>query len=136
MAIEWTSDLATGVHMIDEQHKELFRRISDLLEACGKGKGKQEVGNVIAFLEQYVVEHFAAEEQQMTSANYPLASAHKSQHHIFMENFSSLKRQFENEGAGVHIVVSTNQLVVDWLRKHIHKMDKELGLFLKSRATA
>ncbi|MDA8433088.1 MAG: bacteriohemerythrin [Nitrospiraceae bacterium] len=136
MAIEWTPDLATGVDLIDAQHKELFSRINNLLEACKQGKGKEEVGKTIAFLEQYVVEHFSAEEKQMSSAGYPAAPAHKAQHHIFMENFSSLKQKFEAEGPGVHIVVGTNQFVVDWLRSHIRKLDKELGQFLKSRPAA
>jgi len=38
MAIEWTNDLATGVSEIDYQHKELFRRINSLLDACREGK--------------------------------------------------------------------------------------------------
>lgn len=43
MAIEWTDELATGVNKIDNQHKELFKRINNLLDACNQGKGKDEV---------------------------------------------------------------------------------------------
>lgn len=50
-----------------------------------------------------------------------------------MENFSQLKKQFDVEGPGVHIVISTNHIVVDWLRTHIRKVDKALGSFLKTK---
>ena len=53
-----------------------------------------------------------------------------------MENFATLKQKFESEGPGVHIVVGTNQFVVDWLKSHIRRLDKELGQYLKSRHAA
>ncbi len=133
MAILWTDDLATGVSIIDEQHKELFIRINALLEACGQGKGKIEVANVIDFLEGYVITHFAEEERYMITANYPAYSEHKAQHAEFMNNFAQLKATFRDEGPGVHVVVKTNHLVIDWLRTHIHKIDKALAGYLNSK---
>lgn len=133
MAIEWTNDLATGVSIIDEQHKELFVRINALLEACNQGKGKVEVGNVIDFLEGYVITHFAEEERHMITGNYPAYREHKTQHAEFMNNFAQLKAAFRDEGPGVHIVVTANHMVVEWLRTHIRKVDKALAAFLNSR---
>jgi len=133
MAIEWTADLATGVNEIDNLHKELFQRINNLLEACNHGKGKEEIKKVIWFLEDYVITHFSEEEKYMGKYDYPDGLGHKKQHLEFMENFFRLKTQFEAEGPGVHIVVITNRLVVDWLRNHIRKIDKALGSFLKTK---
>jgi len=132
MAILWTDDLATGVMVIDQQHQELFKRINALLEACSEGKGKIEVANVIDFLEGYVITHFAAEERYMIKNGYPAYIAHKAQHTEFMDNFSKLKTSFKEEGPGVHIVVTTNRIVVEWLRTHIRKLDKALAEFLNA----
>ena len=52
MAIEWTKDLETGVALIDEQHKELFDRVNKLLAASSQGRGKEEVGSLLGFLEE------------------------------------------------------------------------------------
>ena len=134
MAIEWTADLSTGVQEIDNQHKELFQRINSLLDACNHGKGKEEVKKVILFLENYVITHFSEEEKYMNKHDYPDGMSHKKQHLEFMENFFRLKTQFEAEGPGVHIVVITNRLVVDWLRNHIRKTDMALGSFLKTKS--
>jgi hemerythrin len=133
VAIHWTEDLTTGVAEIDSQHKELFKRINGLLEACSQGKGRGEVDKVIKFLEDYVVRHFSEEEKYMVDYSYPAYGSHKAQHLEFMGNFFSLKGEFESDGPGVHIIVRTNSLVIDWLRNHIRKVDKELGTFLKAR---
>ncbi len=133
MAIVWTPELATSVEEIDNQHKELFQRINNLLDACNQGRGKAEVQHVITFLEDYVISHFSEEERYMEKHSYPDIGIHKAQHKEFMENFARLKRQFETDGPGVHVVISTNQTVVDWLRTHILKLDKALGAFLKTR---
>jgi len=132
MAIEWTQALATGVDEIDEQHKEIFKRINALLEACRHGRGKSEVGNVMKFLEDYIAEHFNAEERQMSAHQYPGLSAHKAEHLSFIKNYIDLKRQFEAQGPGVHIVVMVNHLVVNWLQDHIKKVDTAFGAFLKT----
>jgi hemerythrin len=133
VAILWTPDLATTVDEIDRQHKELFRRINDLLDACNEGRGKEEVQKVIRFLQDYVVTHFGEEERYMEKYKYPQYRDHKVQHKEFMENFSQLKKQFDSEGPGVHVVISTNYIVVDWLRNHIRKVDKALGAFLQDK---
>jgi len=134
MAMEWTEDLSTGSAAIDDQHKELFNRINALLEACRQGKGKAEVRKVIEFLDEYVVTHFSAEEQYMETHQYAEITKHKELHGEFIDNFEDLKRELEDEGPGVHLVVRTNQLVVQWLLDHIRKVDKALGTFLKTKA--
>jgi len=133
MAMEWTDDLSTGSAAIDDQHKELFDRINALLEACRKGKGKGEVSQVIGFLDEYVITHFSAEEKYMETHHYPEIAKHKALHREFMDNFEDLKQELEDEGPGVHLVVKTNQLVVQWLLDHIRKVDKALGAFLKTK---
>jgi hemerythrin len=130
MAIQWTEDLSTGVAEIDSQHKELFLRVNGLIEACNQGKGRNEVEKVIRFLEDYVAEHFSAEENYMVKFSYPGYGIHRAQHLEFMEKFTNLKNQLESDGAGVHIVVKTNHIVVDWLKNHIRKTDKILASFL------
>ena len=134
MAMEWTEDLSTGSAAIDDQHKELFKRINALLEACRQGKGKAEVSQVIQFLGEYVVTHFSAEEQYMEAHHYPEFAKHKALHLEFMENFGELKRELEEEGPGLHLVVRTNHMVVQWLLNHIRKVDRALGAFLKTKA--
>jgi hemerythrin len=133
MAIEWTEDLAVGSEQIDNQHKELFKMINHMLEACTQGKGKDVVDEIIGFLEEYVVTHFGTEENLMRLYNYPDYNTHKSHHEQFIKSFGELKKELTATGPGTHIVVMTNRIVVNWLNSHIRNVDKLLGAFLKNQ---
>lgn len=133
MAIGWTEDLSVDVSEIDEQHKELFRRVNALLEACKQGKGKEEVGGVLEFLDAYVKSHFSSEEKLMLEHDYPEYINHRSQHLAFIEDVDKLGEELKERGAGLHLVVRTNQAVVDWLLRHIKKTDKAMGNYVKTK---
>lgn len=134
MAIEWTEELGTGVAEIDDQHKELFRRINCLLDACGQGKGRHEVGRMIGFLDDYVISHFSAEERSMLEGAYPQYDRHRQEHEAFIAQMTDLKQKFHVEGSGVHVVLLTIRTSVDWLATHIRKTDRAMGAYLREKS--
>ena len=70
MILEWREYLSTGVEQVDNQHKEIFKRLKNLFEACCEEKGNEEVLNLINFLENYVIEHFRDEEALQENCSY------------------------------------------------------------------
>lgn len=64
-AVVWSSEFEVGVELIDRQHRELIDRINKLLAAIREGRGREETFKVMRFLQEYVVEHFSAEERFM-----------------------------------------------------------------------
>lgn len=133
MAISWTEALAVGVPEIDNQHKELFNRIDALLEASGKGRGREEVASTISFLESYVVTHFRSEEGLMAKFNYPNITQHKQLHADFVKEFGALKAQFERDGVNSLLVIAVQKKVVEWLKIHIGRDDKAVGNFIQTK---
>lgn len=131
MAIQWTENLAVGVDTIDNQHKEIFSRVNNLLNAMALGKGRDEVGKVIAFLADYVVKHFSAEEAIMAKNNYNGLPSQKAEHDQFIKDFSGIKKEFETKGVTPHLVIQVQQKVCNWLTNHIGNEDKKIGAFLK-----
>ncbi|MBI5696750.1 MAG: hemerythrin family protein [Nitrospirae bacterium] len=131
MAVEWTEDLSTDVALIDEQHKEIFRRVNNMLEACKTGKGKDAVSGMLLFMEEYVVSHFKAEEKAQKEVAYPRYTQHKAMHDRFLEDVQDLKVKFEVEGPTLTMVLLTNKVIVDWLVQHIKKTDREFGQYMK-----
>src|SRR4030067_689282 len=123
MAMAWMQGLATGVTLIDEQHRNLFQKVNALLDACRRGSGKDEISHARDFLADYTITHFRAEEGLMTLHKYPGIVAHKGLHAVFIGNIEKLRAQFEKEGASPHVIISTNQVVVDWLMDHIRIED-------------
>jgi len=133
MAKLWRDSLLIGVKEVDNQHKELFSRVDKLFEACQLGKGKDEIGNILNFLEEYVVEHFRSEEDLQLKYNYVDYVSHKAMHDAFIKEVKELKRQYEQNGETGYLVVSVNRKVIDWLIEHVGKVDRTLGVFLKDK---
>ena len=133
MAIEWKEDLAINVKEVDDQHKELFIKVNDLFTACNAGKGKENIDNVIKYLQDYVVLHFSSEEKLQKQNNYPQYEVHKAQHEQFVRDFLALKDKIDKNGVTGLTIVQLNQVLVDWLINHIRKSDKALGIFLKEK---
>ena len=131
MALQWTQDLSVGVNVIDDQHKELFRRVNSFVAAMGEGKGKGEIDRVLKFLESYVVTHFRTEETYMTKYKYPDYPSHKAEHERFVEAFIGFKNELETEGASSYLTLRCGCWLSDWLIRHIGKVDKAMGAFFK-----
>lgn len=131
MAIEWTSDLSVGIEFIDNQHKELFARINNLVEACKEKNGKENLTEVFQFLKDYIIEHFGAEEAVMQKYNYPQYDYHKGQHEEFVKDTSELEKGLNNEIDQLFVADRLSNYLVSWLVLHIRRVDKALGIFLK-----
>jgi hemerythrin len=130
MAFQWKQDLSVGFQEIDDQHKELFRKINDLLESIGQGRGIQEVKNMIKFLEDYTATHFSSEEKLMLKHNYNGYPAQKTEHNKFIKVLDELKKKIGTSDVLLSSLLTVQKVTVDWLINHISKMDKTLGSFL------
>ena len=133
MAVKWTEDLSVGVDVIDTQHKELFETADTLLGAVERGEGFSEVTKVVAFLEEYVENHFQMEEMYMKRYTYPDYPRHKIEHTTFINDFYDLRQELDNDGVTPELTVRLADRVSDWLVNHIGLMDKALGEFLRKR---
>ena len=132
MSYHWTEDLSVGITEIDDQHKELFRQVDNLIHAMNTGKGRDEVINIIGFLETHITDHFGLEEKQMLVLNYPLFPAHKAHHTTFITEFWAMKKNFEENGATCAFTAHLNVMLNDWIKNHVCVVDKELGKFIKA----
>ncbi len=127
MAIEWTNDLSVGVSSIDAQHQQLFKMADELFEAGKNGKSKEKIGDLLGFLDRYTKQHFKDEEAYMKSINYPGLAEQEKAHQAFVNELTKLKGEFDKSGGNIAVIIGANQMVVDWLTKHISGMDKKIG---------
>ena len=132
MTLQWTPALAVGVDEIDDQHRELFRRASRLLEGLKKGE-PEEIGGLVDFLYEYAVAHFGAEEEHMRKARYPGYVRHKAEHDRFISDLLALASEHEHKGAGAFMALKVNHWLVQWLKEHVSGTDAELGKYLARR---
>ena len=130
----WRDDLATGISAVDEQHKEMFRRIDGLLQACQEGKGREKVGGMIDFLGGYVARHFKDEESLQISSGYPGHVSHKKLHGQFLADFGRFKKKFDSEGPSLTLVMGMNKFLVEWAVNHIEREDKAMAEYIREKA--
>ncbi|HET7827045.1 MAG TPA: bacteriohemerythrin [Anaeromyxobacter sp.] len=132
MSFEWTEDLATGVDVIDEQHRELFRRTARLLDGLKKGEPEQ-IDGLVRFLYEYVVMHFGTEEQLMRSSGYRGYARHKAEHDRFVSELIAFSGDREHMGSGAFMALKLNHWLAQWLKEHVSGTDAELGRHLARR---
>jgi hemerythrin len=125
----WTKSLETGITKIDEQHKELFKRIDALMDAGNKDRFKE----TIEFLGEYIVIHFTDEQKMHLESKYPKAAVHKRYHDSYVGEFRKLKEKFLKEGHTLAMSQEINKHVIGWLKDHIMVHDKEFAAFYKDK---
>ncbi|KNZ40949.1 bacteriohemerythrin [Acetobacterium bakii] len=132
MAITWTPDLSVGVEKIDLQHKMLFEKADQLFSAGKNGKSKDFIAQMLDFLGDYTKQHFHDEETYMASINYPELPAQRKAHNDFMAEVAKLKKDYKESGGNILLIINSNQMVIEWLTKHISLMDKKIGVYAKT----
>ena len=131
MSIEWNEDLATGIAEIDNQHKEIFAQLNVMLDAMDKGKGREEIDQVLAFLGNYVATHFRDEERFMSEHSYEGLPLQRIEHSQFIKDFYHVKKELSQCGNTLHVVVKVEQVLGNWLINHIKVEDKKMAVALK-----
>jgi len=129
----WTPNLSVGVTSIDEQHKMLFEKADMLFEAGRNHRAKEYIGELLDFLNDYTKKHFTDEENYMRSIHYPGYAEQKNAHDHFISQLKKLKSEYESSGGNILVILNANQMLLDWLTKHISRMDKKIGEFAKAR---
>lgn len=130
MYLTWDCSLNIGIDSIDNQHKELFNYLDQLLTSIEEGKSNDEVIKTLNFLEEYVVKHFNEEEEIQNKTNYPLLDIQRIQHEDFKRDLKEFRRVFEIHGPSTVLALNIQKNLVNWLTNHIMNLDKDLGDFL------
>lgn len=128
----WTPNLSVGISMIDDQHKMWFEKAEALFEAGKNNQAKEYVGELLDFLDNYTKKHFSDEEHYMQSIQYPGYAEQKQAHTAFIEKLTKLRSDYKSSGGNLLVILNANQMVLEWLTKHISNMDKKIGEYAKS----
>ena len=125
--LTWSSDLDTGISVIDNQHRRIVDYINQLNHAIESGD-RDEIAEVLEELVDYTLSHFAFEEDLMEKAGYPFTNAHKKVHKLFVKRVADFQQRFqlgEDIGRQLHTVLRT------WLLNHIRHDDADYAEAVK-----
>ena len=129
----WTPAIAVGHPVIDRQHQELFERADRLLEAMRERRAPAEVEGLLAFLEGYVLRHFADEEWLMEVGSYSRRAAHRAEHAAFEREIGAVRRAFGERGPSPVLVLEVKDLLRNWLVRHVSTVDAEMAHSLEAQ---
>ncbi|MCB1772638.1 MAG: bacteriohemerythrin [Gammaproteobacteria bacterium] len=119
--IEWTSDLDTGIQVIDNQHQRIVEYINKLAHAQAH-HSREEVAEVLDELVDYTLSHFAFEESLMEDAGYAFVNAHKKVHQLFVKRVADYQQRFK---LGEQIEEELINTLRAWLINHIKNDDQD-----------
>ena len=93
--IEWSDNYATGINVIDGQHKRIIDYINQLND-INVSRDKGQLQQLLYNLFDYTLSHFAFEESLMEEAGYDGSSIHKNTHDAFRKK---IQEMVKDEGA-------------------------------------
>ena len=131
--ISWSKDLETGNVIVDDQHREIFNLVQEVLNTAAYSDKKEETKASLGFLSNYAVNHFASEEELMVQSNYPKYAEHKEQHVNFVKTVVDFIALYKKEGSSVSVVDTVNNFVVGWLKDHIMTSDKAMAEYYSKK---
>lgn len=119
--VKWSSDLDTGIAVIDQQHRRLLDYIN-LLNSQQVVRDPRMVGRVLQDVVDYTVSHFGFEESLLEEANYPFLKAHKRVHELFVRRIEDFQKRYAQ---GENVREEVYHLLSSWLVNHIKHDDAD-----------
>lgn len=120
--LHWTTDLNTGIDVIDKQHKKIVDYINELDDVIGGDGNRDRVALVIHGLVGYTTSHFQFEESMQEEAAYPYLKMHKKLHERFVKRVGEFQGRFQ---LGEDVCEELHNLVYNWLYVHINSEDMD-----------
>lgn len=129
----WTEKYATGVEVVDDQHKELVNLTNQLYQACLAGNESADTvfKRAMHRMVEYVRFHFGFEQNLLERANFPMFREHKQEHDKLIRQILDAVKNYEE---GKKFV--PNQFVrtlKDWVFSHIAVSDKVYAAYIATQ---
>ena len=128
--IIWSEKYATGIPLIDNQHRELVRLTNQLHQACLHGE--KEAGpafkEAMSRMVEYVRFHFSAELKLLEGIKFPDYNEHKKQHDSLVKDILEAAGEYR-EGRRF-IPNNFVRTLRDWVFGHIAYYDKAYGAYV------
>ncbi|NLV89215.1 MAG: hemerythrin family protein [Tissierellia bacterium] len=133
----WKERYSIGVELIDNQHKELFKRLSHFIQIVQSETNWEDkmddVKETLDFMKDYVIYHFNDEERYQEEINYPDLEVHREAHAKFREGINDYVRIFDQGEFNEEKIKEFAAKLMAWLIMHVGKMDQKIGEYVKEK---
>lgn len=119
----WDDKYSVGIQSIDNQHKEIFKLLNDLLLAMKQGQAGSVTTGIILEMEKYAIIHFQKEEYFFQRFGFPGAEKHIREHQLFIQKINGLKSDIK--AGKIAPTFELFHFLKEWIEHHILEVDKE-----------
>lgn len=126
----WKESYRIGVPEIDEQHYALFQTVDRLFRTIRSDRSacrREAYAEVIGFMKEYVVRHFADEEMYQASSGYAGLDAHRREHRAFTQKIEVYEKRFQAEEYSAESVKDFAGTLAAWLIYHVADADQKFA---------
>ena len=124
VSMKWINAYSTGATTLDDHHQEIFDLISQL-DVAVSGHSRNQIEDVLIYLESYVVEHFEEEETLMKNHDFSGLSGHEAEHAIFKSMILEIRNEYNQDKLLAHLAYKLRRFV-DTLISHIISTDVKI----------
>ena len=128
MAALWKEEYKVGIDKIDEQHRQLFDKIEQLLEIAKSGdkrSNQQKCMEIIDFLVDYTVFHFNTEEALQRERKY-VSYAQHVKIHTELKNTVQAYKELLGKDFTAKTLKSFIGTMLAWLVNHVCVCDRKI----------
>jgi hemerythrin len=123
----WSEQFATGIPLIDSQHRMLIERINQLArllaDSAASVAGSDEI---VDFLGSFMATHFSYEEGCMAKLRCPAYDRNKQAHAAFTNVYTRFRTRYLNEGPQPELLQELHAASAAWIKNHILRIDLKL----------
>jgi len=131
--VTWNDKYATGLDLVDDQHRQLVILANELYRACRLGD--KEIHKVFSGamhrMVEYVRFHFTAEQEMLQCIKYPDYLKHKNEHDSLIKDILEAAKEYDEGRKFV-----PNQFVrtlKDWVFGHIAVTDRIYSMYVSEQ---
>ncbi len=117
---EWSTNYATGLRDIDEQHAYLFALTNRLIRYTAGSTEMESLAHILDELNDYVDKHFSYEESMLEKAGYEHLAEHKQHHNRMRQRLELYSAELQN---GALTLGELTEFLKSWLKLHILRED-------------
>ena len=126
---DFTDEYLTGIELIDEEHKELFRTIGKLHDIIADDFASDEYDQIAKLLKElriFMKSHCRDEEEYMASIQYEELKVHQAAHEMFITRLDEMYLD-EINADQKHALEKLMVFLTEWFINHILNMDIKIG---------
>jgi len=128
--LEWKKEFQVNIDAVDLSHRHLFTKVNELISAFLVGDIKA-IRIISAYLLSHLVECASDEENMMYRHDYPFLKKHVQEHKRFIEDFSALKDEVDEDNYDINYLSFRIQLLLfDWFGGHIANSDRHAARYI------